>query len=94
MEQPIVVKKPGFFSKHKTEKIVVGVVILVVVVMGVLVLLWYLNVIMPRYHCEGAALCVKNKQGKKDPAGSFKKSKCGSKCDTAGVGYKCNGQKR
>lgn len=91
MEQ-LTSKKPGFWTKHKTEKIVVGVVILVVVVMGILLLLGYLNVIMPRYHCEGA-VCVKNKQGKPDPSGSFKKSKCGLTCTTPITkgAHKCDG---
>ena len=78
MEKSIV-KKPSFFSAHKTETIVIGVVVLVVVVAGVLVLLWYLNVIMPRYHCV-SGLCVKNEPGKPNPPGSYASSDCNSKC--------------
>ena len=74
-------KKPSFFSTHKTETIVIGVVISVVVVVGVLVLLWYLNVIMPRYRCV-SGLCVKNKPGKPDPPGSYSSSDCNNECAT------------
>ena len=74
-------KKPSFFSTHKTETIVIGVVISVVVVVGVLVLLWYLNVIMPRYRCV-SGLCVKNEPGKPDPPGSYSSSDCNNECAT------------
>ena len=72
-------KKPSFFSTHKTETIVIGVVISVVVVVSVLVLLWYLNVIMPRYRCV-SGLCVKNEPGKPDPPGSYSSSDCNNEC--------------
>ena len=96
MEQSVT-KKPGFYSTHKTATIVIGVVILVVVVVGVLVLLWYLNVIMPRYHCV-SGLCVKNEQGKADPPDSYSSKDCNNECPTKPPiitqgSFKCDTQK-